>query len=187
MRSLILARHGQTAWNALGRLQGHTDVPLDEVGRGQARALADALADAGVTAIWTSDLARARQTAEIVAAALALPAPTLDPDLRERRFGAFEGLTRDECATRHPEAWRSYTAGTGDPAGAETRADAAARIARALDRVASTDGGPALVVNHGGVLRLWLAQLGDEDVPAIGNAQAYLVEHDGRGYSARLL
>lgn len=52
MRSLLVARHGQTAWNALGRLQGHTDIPLDEVGRGQARALADALADAGVTAIW---------------------------------------------------------------------------------------------------------------------------------------
>ena len=64
---------------ASGRLQGHTDVPLDEIGRGQARALADAIADAGVTAIWTSDLARARQTGEIVAAALGLSAPALDP------------------------------------------------------------------------------------------------------------
>lgn len=187
MRSLLVARHGQTAWNALGRLQGHTDIPLDEVGRGQARALADALADAGVTAIWSSDLGRARQTAEIVAAALALPAPTLDPDLRERRFGALEGLTRDECMAHHPGAWESYAAGAGAnvPPGAEGRADAVARIARAVDRIAAQGGGLALVVTHGGVLRLWLMEHLGPDVPPVANAAAYLVEHDGRGYRAR--
>ncbi len=186
MRPLLLARHGQTAWNALGRLQGHTDVPLDEIGRGQARALADAIADAGVTAIWTSDLARARQTGEIVAAALGLSAPALDPDLRERRYGIFEGLTGDECAARHPEAWQTYLARREAPAGAESRADAIARISRALDRIAGTDGGPALVVTHGGVMRLWLVELLGPDVAAVGNAASYLVEHDGTGYRARL-
>lgn len=186
MRSLLLARHGQTAWNALGKLQGHTDIPLDEIGRGQARALADALADAGVTAIWASDLGRARQTAEIVAAALALPAPTLDPDLRERHYGVFEGLTGDECAARHPQAWKTYLGRRETPPGAESRADATARIARALDRIAATDGGPALVVTHGGVMRLFLLDLLGPDVPLVGNAATYLVEHDGTRYRARI-
>ena len=186
MRQLLLVRHGQTAWNALGRLQGHTDIPLDEVGRGQARALADAIDDAGVTEIFTSDLARARQTGEIVAAALGLPAPSLDPDLRERRYGVFEGLTGDECAARHPEAWQSYLARREAPAGAESRADAVARVARAVDRIAATAGGPALVVTHGGVMRLWLTDLLGPDVPPVGNAIAYLVEHDGAGFRARI-
>lgn len=186
MRPLLLARHGQTAWNALGRLQGHTDIPLDDVGRGQAHTLAGAIADAGVTAIWTSDLARAQQTGEIVAAALGVPAPTLDPDLRERRYGVFEGLTDDECAARHPEAWQAYLARREVPAGGESRADALARICRAVDRIAATDGGPALIVTHGGVMRLWLIECLGPDVPAVGNAAAYLVEHDGTAYRARL-
>jgi probable phosphoglycerate mutase len=186
MRPLLLARHGQTAWNALGRLQGHTDIPLDEIGLGQARALAEAIADAGVTAIWTSDLVRARQTGEVVAAALGLPAPALDPDLRERRYGVFEGLTGDECAARHPEAWQIYLARREGPAGAEPRADAIARISRALDRIAATDGGPALIITHGGVMRLWLIEHLGPDVPPVGNAAAYVVEHDGSGYRPRL-
>jgi probable phosphoglycerate mutase len=108
MRRILLARHGETAWNALGRLQGHTDIPLNETGRAQARALADGVAAAGIAAVVTSDLARARETGEIVAAALGLAAPVIEPGLRERRFGVFEGLTRDECATHHPEAWRAW-------------------------------------------------------------------------------
>ena len=83
---LFLARHGQTSWNALGRAQGHTDIPLDPTGRAQAAALARGLADAGIERVISSDLLRARETAE----ALGLPVETR-PELRERSFGEWEG------------------------------------------------------------------------------------------------
>jgi probable phosphoglycerate mutase len=183
MRRILLARHGETAWNALGRLQGHTDIPLNETGRAQARALADGVAAAGIAAVVTSDLARARETGEIVAAALGLAAPVIEPGLRERRFGVFEGLTRDECATHHPEAWRAWEERTGGPADSEPRAAAITRMAEALARIAAGDGGgPALVVSHGGVMRLWLMDILGEDVRGIANAAVYAVEHDGRRF-----
>ncbi len=179
MRRILLARHGETEWNALGRLQGHTDIPLNEVGRAQARALAASVAAAGIAAVVTSDLARARETGEIVAAALGLGAPAIDPDLRERRFGEFEGLTRDECAERHPEAWRAWQARIGGPPGAEPRERAIERVAAALSRLAAAGGGPLLVVTHGGVMRLWLMDVTGEDVPFITNASVFGLEHDG--------
>lgn len=182
MRRLLLARHGETAWNALGRLQGHTDIPLNDNGRAQARALAAGVASTGIAAIVTSDLARARETGEIVATALGLAAPVIEPGLRERRFGVFEGLTRDECATHHPEAWRAWEERTGGPADSEPRAAAIARMAEALARIAASDGGPALVVSHGGVMRLWLMEILGEDVRGIANAAVYVVEHDGRRF-----
>jgi probable phosphoglycerate mutase len=187
MRRILLARHGETAWNALGKLQGHTDIPLNDVGREQARALAESVRDAGVTAVWTSDLTRARETGAIAAAALELAAPTVEPELRERQFGVFEGLTRDECATQHPEAWQAWMAQTGAPPGGEPRLEAAARMARALGRIAATEGGPVLVVSHGGVMRLWLIGLLGPDVPLIRNGATYLVEHDATGARAELL
>ncbi|TMQ05877.1 MAG: histidine phosphatase family protein, partial [Deltaproteobacteria bacterium] len=101
MRRILLARHGQTSWNALGRLQGHTDIELNDVGREQARELAARLASAELTAVWASDLARARQTGEIVAAALGLAPPTVDPDLRERHYGVFEGRDSTGCGGPH--------------------------------------------------------------------------------------
>jgi broad specificity phosphatase PhoE len=182
MRRILLARHGETEWNALGRLQGHTDVPLNENGRAQARALAAELAGAGIAAIVTSDLSRARETGQIVAAVLGLGQPAIEPALRERRFGVFEGLTRDECAVRHPDAWRAWQERAGAPEGAELQALAVARIAEALARIAAGEGGPALVVSHGGVMRLWLMDVLGEAVPLIANAAVYGVEHDGRRF-----
>lgn len=177
MRSLVLARHGQTSWNALGKLQGHTDIALDDTGRDQARALAKALGIAGIRTVWTSDLGRARETGEIVAAALALPAPRTDPELRERQFGVFEGLTRDECASQHPEHWAAWLAQTGAPPGGEPREDVVARMGRALERIALRAEGPALVVSHGGVMRLWLMHLLGKTIPLIGNTATFHVEH----------
>ena len=184
MRRLLLARHGQTAWNALGKLQGHTDIEIDDTGRAQARALASAIAHARITRVWSSDLARSRQTAEIVAAELGLPPPEIDPDLSERRFGIFEGLTREQCAAHHPEAWRDWLAQTSHPPGGEPREEAVARMHRALERILSED--LALVISHGGVMRLWLMDVLGEPVPLVGNAATYLVEHDGIAVRARL-
>ncbi|MEO8548398.1 MAG: histidine phosphatase family protein [Kofleriaceae bacterium] len=184
MRRILLARHGQTAWNALGRLQGHTDIELDETGRGQALALARRLDGAGITRVWSSDLARARETAAIVAGALALPPPEVDPELRERKFGVFEGLTRDDCASQHPEAWRAWVAQTSHPPGGEPRGDAIARMDRALLRLVGD--GTTLVVALGGVMRLWLMELFGATIPLVGNATTYEVEHDGQMFRAKL-
>ena len=186
MGSILLARHGETAWNAIGRMQGHTDVELNDIGRTQARALAAQVAGAGLVAIWASDLARASETAAIVAAELALPPPRVDPDLRERRFGVFEGLTRDEIAARYPDAWRAWTAHTQSPPGGEPRADAIARMGRAIARVHAESGGPALVISHGGVMRLWLGDLLGAAVPPVPNTAVYALAHDGARFHAEL-
>src|SRR5262252_2076150 len=95
MTTLLLVRHGETDWNAEGRLQGHTDRPLSDFGRRQARALADELAGDSIVAVYASDLSRARETAEIVAAQLGLEV-ALDPRLREKDWGTWEGLTPEE-------------------------------------------------------------------------------------------
>ncbi|HEY1551082.1 MAG TPA: histidine phosphatase family protein [Kofleriaceae bacterium] len=175
---ILLARHGETEWNAIGRLQGHTDVELNDNGRAQARALAAELAAANIASVWTSDLARARETGAIVAAALGLDPPRALADLRERRFGVFEGLTRDECAARYPDAWRAWTSRTEHPPGGESREDATARMARGIDRVRG-EAGTALIVTHGGVMRLWIANVTGEAVPLVANGAVYTVEHDG--------
>jgi broad specificity phosphatase PhoE len=192
MRRILLTRHGETAWNALGKLQGHTDIELNDVGRDQARALATALRGAGVIAVWASDLARARQTGEIVAVALGLAAPTVDPELRERRFGVFEGLTRLECEAQHPAAWRDWVAQTGEPPGGEPRSESAARMGRVLARIAAAatvppaDEGTVLVISHGAVMRLWLMHALGQTVPLIANGATYVVEHRAEGVSAVL-
>ncbi len=175
VRRIVIARHGQTAWNALGKLQGHTDIELDDIGRGQARELATLLTRAHTIAhVWTSDLLRARQTGEIIAAALGLAAPRVEPELRERRFGVFEGLTRDECASQHPAAWRAWLEHTTAPPGGEPREEAVARMDRALRRIASDD--TTLVVSHGGVMRLWLMEVMDRTVPLIKNGSIFIAE-----------
>jgi len=93
--TLLLVRHGETDWNADGRLQGQTDRPLSDFGRRQARQLADELAGEELEAIYASDLSRARETAEIIGDRLGL-ATVLDPDLREKDWGTWEGLSAVE-------------------------------------------------------------------------------------------
>ncbi len=183
---MLLTRHGQTAWNAAGRLQGHTDIELDDVGRAQARALAESFRPGEIACVWTSDLSRANETGAIVAAALGLGEPRVDPELRERRFGVFEGLTRDECQARHPEAWRAWLAQTATPPGGEPRDSVVARMTRVLTRVATDDAGPALVISHGGVMRLWLMDVLGGTIPPLGNGATYVVDHDGEAFRARI-
>jgi broad specificity phosphatase PhoE len=184
MPRLVLARHGRTEWNALGRLQGHTDIPLDDTGRDQARALAASLAGEGIGVVWASDLLRARETAAIVATNLGLGEPQIDPELRERRFGVFEGLTRDECASRYPDAWKNWLARTIAPPDGEPVTDAIARIGRVLHRLATSEGSPALVVSHGGVMRLWLMDILGATIPLLPNGAMYHVAHDGDRFHA---
>jgi broad specificity phosphatase PhoE len=166
--TLYLARHGETDWNAAGRWQGQTDVRLNEAGRLQAREIAGRVRAAGIRAVATSDLLRARETAEIVADALGLAVGLVDAALRERRFGCFEGLTREEVAERHPEAWASYVADPGPaPPGGESRDELLGRLLPALAAAAGALPAPLLVVMHGGSMRALLADhVGDMPRPS---------------------
>ena len=156
--TLFLVRHGETDWNAEGRWQGQTDVPLNPRGREQAREVAGRLRSAGLASIASSDLLRARTTAEIVAAELGLAVSHLDAALRERRFGCFEGLTREEVLARYPEAWARYVADPGPaPPGGESRDELLGRLLPAVTSAAARLPGPVLVVMHGGAMRALLA------------------------------
>lgn len=182
---IYLARHGETEWNAIGKLQGHTDVPLNHAGRAQARTLGEALVSEKITSVTTSDLSRAKETGAIVAARLSLGAPHTEPELRERRFGIFEGLTRDEISTQHPEAWSAWLAASASPPDGEPVEDAILRMTRALTRIVEgAHGAPALVISHGGVMRLWLLALLGGPIQPIGNGTVYLLEHDGARFHA---
>ncbi|MFO0614193.1 MAG: histidine phosphatase family protein [Polyangiaceae bacterium] len=177
MRIVYLARHGQTAWNAAGRLQGHTDVPLDEMGLAQAASLAATLRAARITSVVASDLSRARATGDIVATALGVDAPMIDPELRERRFGVFEGLTRDECERDHPDAWRAWCSDAIAPPNAEPSDAVVGRFARAMERASHLSGpnGSPLVVAHGGAMRLWLRSVLGRPIDPVGNTAVFEV------------
>src|SRR5512137_3228681 len=111
-----------------------------------------------VRSIASSDLLRARVTAELVAAELGLAVDHLDPALRERRFGSFEGLTREEVAARFPEAWAGYLADPGPaPPGGESRDELLGRLLPAIASAVARLPGPLLVVMHGGAMRALLA------------------------------
>jgi probable phosphoglycerate mutase len=159
--SIIAVRHGETDWNRVRRLQGHTDIALNARGIEQAARLAAALANERMAAIVTSDLARARATAEPVATALGLPL-TIDARLRERNYGVLEGMTYDEIRVAHPE--HADRMDTRDPEHAAPRGETPARFfARTVEaftsiaRTAEVEhgaGSTLLVVTHGGVLAM---------------------------------
>ena len=152
MTELLIVRHGETDWNAELRFQGHADRSLNETGRAQARALADELADVEAEAIYSSDLARARETAEIVGERLGLPVIEVR-ELREIDVGNWEGLTSDEVAARFPDASGGWRQG-------ETYDDLAARVLPALERIARAHpAGRVVVVGHGGTIRTLRAHM----------------------------
>ena len=154
MTRFCLVRHGETDWNAQGRIQGNLDLPLNSNGIAQARAAARGLVDAGIELIYSSDLARARQTAEAAAQHTGLPL-IFCVELRERRYGIFEGLTYDEVKRRFPDVYtryRSRDSAYAIPDG-ESLQQLAARAESALRRIARDHPGQTvLVVTHGGVL-----------------------------------
>jgi probable phosphoglycerate mutase len=177
---VYLARHGETEWNRMGRWQGHTDVVLSEIGREQANALGERLRGLGIGRVLTSDLARARETAEIVARAIGVSTPALDRDLRERAFGRFEGLTREECAVRFPDDWALYrTDPTCIPPGGEPHHEVIARMAVAVRRAAGVvdPRAPAassvLVISHGGSIRALLSHVTGTPLPPMQNAAVF--------------
>jgi broad specificity phosphatase PhoE len=162
--TLLLVRHGETDWNAAGRLQGHTDRPLNEYGRRQAHELAERLAGDGIDAVYASDLARARETAEILGSRLGLEV-VIDADLREKNWGNWEGLTSDERAAIEFE-------------GESTEAHRE-RVLRAVERIcAAHPGERVVVVTHGGSLRRIQAAVSGVALPVIDNCSVWPVAHE---------
>ena len=163
-RRLVVLRHGRTAWNALGRAQGHADVELDELGHEQAAAAAPYLASLEPTALWTSDLARARQTCAYVEKATGLVAAE-DARLREFDVGARQGLTIPEFAERYPEQHANWLTGDGTVRlpGAENHSDVEARMLPALRGclAALSAGQTGIVVTHGACLKVGVVALLD--------------------------
>jgi probable phosphoglycerate mutase len=189
---ICLIRHGETDWNAEGRVQGQTDVPLSDIGHSQARAVASALATERFAVLYASDLMRVTQTAAPAAERLALPV-RLDQRLRERHYGMFETLTYREAKERFPEDYArfklrepDYDFGTGESLRGFYR--------RAVDCVAELAarhaGESLLVFTHGGVLEMVyryatgasLSSPRDFEIP---NAALNWVEVDAQGWSVR--
>ena len=149
---LYLVRHGETEWNRQQRIQGSTDIPLNDTGRAQALASAALLASAEPHAVFASPLLRAFETGEIIARTLGLPVPVPVPKLVERHYGEAEGLNYRQIEKRFPD--RSLVPGQ------EHKQQLSTRSMRALLAIArSSDGEAVVIVAHGGVIRAILAEL----------------------------
>jgi broad specificity phosphatase PhoE len=175
--TILLARHGETDWNREGRFQGHADPPLNGTGREQAAQLAAELADVELTAVYSSSLRRALETAGIVAAPHGLTPVALDA-VREVDVGSWQGLTREEIEARFPDQfarWLDYRQGWAD---GESYDEMGRRVVEALlELAAEHDGERILCVTHGGPIRAALAFAGGSSYaearrlgPTIGNA-----------------
>ena len=153
---ICLVRHGETAWNAEGRVQGQLDIPLNELGHAQARATAEALAGQKFSAIYCSDLVRVRQTAEPTMKRLALPVE-YDAALRERHYGMFETLTYVEVRERFPVEYARFRDKDPDfdfQSGESLREFAERSLKVVGGLIAKHSGEQILVFTHGGVLEM---------------------------------
>lgn len=184
---LLLVRHGQSTWNDQGRIQGQLDPPLSELGRTQAQRLAERLAGRRLGGFYCSDLARAQETAEVIAGAVGVdPRPLIE--LREVALGEWEGMTAAEIADDYPEEWaqwRTHPSWDVAPAGEGTQAFESrvrAVIAKLFDDHPHED---VLVVTHGGVIQVVLGDVvgrsGSALVPfVIDNCSLSTVVRGGR-------
>jgi probable phosphoglycerate mutase len=151
---VFLVRHGETEWNLIGRQQGQLDSALSELGTKQACALAEGLCGKGIEVIYSSDLGRALQTAEIIAGRLGLEV-NIDKRLRERHLGSLQGVTREEFRVSHPKESAAYEAGDSDCklAGGESARQRYERCVACCAELAGRHaGGRILIVSHGGVV-----------------------------------
>ena len=152
---IIAVRHGETSWNVDARIQGQLDIALNDTGRWQARRVGSALSAEQLSAIYSSDLGRAHETARAIADAAGI-AVVPHPGLRERRFGFFEDKTSDEIHTTWPEHaqnWKKRIPDWTPPEGGESLLELRERVARTVTDLAARHRGEQIaVVAHGGVL-----------------------------------
>jgi probable phosphoglycerate mutase len=161
MTVFYLIRHGETDWNVQGIWQGQADIPLNDIGREQARRLADRLRSEGmrIDAIYTSDLQRAAETARVVGNALGIT-PHLHTGLREIDVGAWSGKTREEVIAHNPDLYRRFVAGEDVRRGdtGETFEELSERVGAALEAIAETHPGATIALfSHGGPIRALIA------------------------------
>jgi len=151
---ICLVRHGETEWNTERRIQGRIDVDLNPTGRAQSAAAGSWLRSAGIVALYSSDLKRAWATAQAIGAALGL-SPVATPEMRERRYGIFEGLTYDEARVRFPDGYAAFARRDADYSfdGGESLTQMFARVTAKLEEIAAAHPRQNVaVVLHGGVL-----------------------------------
>jgi probable phosphoglycerate mutase len=152
---IIAVRHGETAWNVDARIQGQLDIGLNDTGRWQARKVGEALATEPITAVYSSDLGRAHQTAQSISEVTGIPV-VAEEGLRERSFGLFEGKTFDEIHETWPDHahnWRKRIPEWEPPEGGESLLQLRERVTRTMQSLAARHPGEQIVVvAHGGVL-----------------------------------
>lgn len=157
---LLVVRHGQSEWNAIGRWQGHADPALSELGRRQAAVAAGSIG--AIDGIISSDLLRAAETAAIIAQQLGVGPVMIDERLRERDVGEWTGLTRTEIDKR----WPGWIDDLRRPNGFEDADSVLSRVLEALVTMReASPGGSLLVVTHGGVIRSLARSHGLDDIP----------------------
>ena len=191
-----LVRHGQTDWNRAGKIQGTTDIPLNETGRQQAAAVLKERsgypAGTRIDAVYTSPLARAFQTAEILAKEGKLPLRRLT-GLRERDFGCWEGKSWQQVEAEYPDEfhlWREQPM-VGIPSGGESRKSCEARSERAIRQILEETAGDAVIVAHGGILVFLMNYLlrfhRDPQEIIVANASLSVVSYDRSTGMGKLL
>jgi len=170
MATVIAVRHGQTTWNRERRIQGWTDSSLTDRGRRQAKATGARLADRGVDRLVVSDLRRTRETAAAFEGGGLTVEPTFSAAWRERGFGDYEGLTREELADRIDgfDPGDSLFLSSGAPGG-ESLADVRERVTGAFERLQADldEGETAVVVTHGGPVRTLIGTAGERDLATV--------------------
>lgn len=178
MTNFFLVRHGETDWNLAGKIQGATDIPLNDTGRAQAHATGLKMQGRPWDAIVTSPLSRAVETAQIIASHLGLGDPRSEPMIVERNYGAAEGLTGPEVEAFYPS--------DAPVPGRETRAEVQERVVLALHRLATEFRGQnVIVVCHGGVIRAMLHETTGTSFfhERIINGSVHSFHHDDDGLS----
>jgi uncharacterized phosphatase len=162
MTTLTLVRHGQTDWNLQQRIQGSTDIPLNDTGRQQAAETGERLRGGSWTGIVASPLIRALETARIISGVFGLGEPEIEAQLVERAYGEGEGLDAAELAERYPEGMDTIP-------GIELREEVTHRVLPALESIAlAHPGGNLLVVAHGGVIASAVRYLTEGELPRGG-------------------
>jgi broad specificity phosphatase PhoE len=164
---VVFARHGATDWNVEQRFLGHTDLPLNELGRSQAKELGYGIANFTFDAIYSSDLRRAYDTATLAQEVIYEKTGkhhsiTTDSRLREIHFGSIEGLTYEEAAAQYPEKmnqWYQRAESMPPPGGEESLTQVRDRVITFMNELALKNYGQVLIVSHGGAIRSWISHI----------------------------